>query len=85
MKPHVKNYFKYFGYVHQNEIMCENCGRVAQDLHHIEFGRYKRDDSVENIIALCRICHTLAHNNEIPRFVLQEIHNHNLDDSTRKR
>uniref|UniRef100_A0A6M3KN09 Putative homing endonuclease n=1 Tax=viral metagenome TaxID=1070528 RepID=A0A6M3KN09_9ZZZZ len=80
MKKHVKNYFKYFGYIHQNEIMCENCGRLAVDLHHIEYGRYKRDDSVENIIALCRDCHNKAHNSEIPKFLLQETHNYKLNE-----
>ena len=79
MKKHVSDYFKHFGYTHQGEVFCELCGRLAQDLHHIEYGRYKRDDSVENIIALCRPHHENAHAGIIAKYKLKEIHEDNLN------
>jgi len=42
MKKHIKNYFKHYGYIDQSEILCEVCGDPAKDIHHIEYGRYKR-------------------------------------------
>lgn len=78
MKKHVYNYFKHYGYVCQEEVMCEICGSPAQDLHHIQYGRYKRDDSVQNIIALCRHHHNEAHQNKLTREYLTKIHNDNL-------
>ena len=77
MKLHVKNYFKHFGYTHQEEIMCELCGRPAQDLHHIVpkgMGGSKKRDNVENIIGLCRTHHEEAHKGRIAQYKLKEIH-----------
>ena len=65
MKPHVKNYFKHFGYGEQDRIMCEVCNRVAKDLHHVKFKSRGGTDEVDNIIALCRECHDEAHNGEL--------------------
>lgn len=80
MTPHCKAYFKHFGYGEQDTIPCEVCGARAVDLHHIN-GRGKGKDVVENIIALCRLCHRKAHGLEktyLHKDVLQTIHNKNL-------
>ena len=67
MKKHVKNYFKHYGYVCQEEITCEKCGEPAVDIHHkIEKSicpKYgiKDFDDIDNLIALCRTCHEIAH------------------------
>jgi 5-methylcytosine-specific restriction endonuclease McrA len=67
MKPHVRNYFKAFGYDESSILICECCGVPASDVHHIEprssFGstRKKEQDAVDNLIALCRECHDEAH------------------------
>jgi len=60
MKPYIKKYFKYFGYDETDAIFCEVCGKIAQDLHHIQargMGGSKYRDNIENIMALCRPCH----------------------------
>lgn len=67
MRPHVKNYFKAFGYDESSLILCEICGRVGVDIHHIEprskFGIKNREDmdNVSNLACLCRKCHDDAH------------------------
>ena len=72
MQPHVKAYFKAFGYDESDEIMCEytHCWGIAVDIHHVEFrskfGSKRKDeqDSVTNLIALCRRHHDCAHGPE---------------------
>lgn len=60
MKKHTKLYLDYFGYDISSFIPCEVCGYEAKDLHHIEcrgMGGTKKEDTIENIMALCRECH----------------------------
>lgn len=60
MKKYVKKYFDYFGYDISDTILCECCGDVAVDIHHIErkgSGGSKLKDFIENLMALCRKCH----------------------------
>ena len=60
MKKHTMVYFKHFGYDISSFIDCEVCGRVGNDLHHIEargMGGTKTKDVIENLQALCRPCH----------------------------
>jgi len=67
VEKHVSNYFKAFGYDKSDTILCEACGAVSVDLHHIEprskFGKKHKDeqDHHSNVIALCRACHDDAH------------------------
>jgi len=67
MKKHIKNYFEYYGYVCQEEIYCEKCGEPAVDIHHIieksicAKRGVKDPDGINNLIALCRRCHDVAH------------------------
>jgi len=67
MQKHTKNYFEYYGYVCQEDISCEECGRPAVDIHHkvpksicAKHG-IKDPDDVDNLIALCRECHEKRH------------------------
>jgi 5-methylcytosine-specific restriction endonuclease McrA len=60
MKNHIKVYFKHFDYAVPSEVMCERCGSLAVDIHHIQ-GRGNDKDIIDNLMALCRKCHTLAH------------------------
>lgn len=71
--PHVKNYFEAHGYDKSSVIVCEACKvKAAVDIHHIiprsKFGRKRKDeqDAADNLIALCRGCHDLAHKNKLP-------------------
>ena len=41
---------------------CQSCGAMSNlEVHHKEFRSQSGDDSEENLITLCRSCHTLAH------------------------
>jgi len=68
VKPHIKNYFKAFGYDESSRILCEYCGSgIGVEIHHVEprssFGSKRKDeqDHVDNLIALCRLHHHNAH------------------------
>lgn len=65
MQKHVKNYFK----AHPNlsnadNIPCEACGAIAVDVHHIIFKSHGGGNEADNLIALCRTCHSKAHSNK---------------------
>lgn len=50
----------YFGYVLDDTVLCEVCGAVACDIHHLKargMGGRKNADTIENLQALCRKCH----------------------------
>jgi len=78
MQKHVKNYFDHFQ-LHEWEIFCEVCGALACDIHHIKFRSQGGGDEVENNIALCRVCHDMAHAHTIHREELFKIHNQKLN------
>ena len=65
MKPHVKNYLKAHGYGEQDFIPCEECGRQAVDIHHKIFRSQGGTDEADNLIALCRDCHDMAHGKKL--------------------
>ena len=60
---HVEIYMDFFGYCKDDVIVCERCNSKAVDVHHIH-GRGKDKNVIENLIALCRECHTLCHSNK---------------------
>lgn len=44
-----------------HEILCEVCSKKAVDIHHIDakgMGGSKTKDTIENLMAVCRSCHT---------------------------
>lgn len=60
MKKHVQIYLNEFNYDEGDFIPCEVCGRKAVDIHHIDargMGGSKLKDYIENLMALCRVCH----------------------------
>jgi len=61
MVKHKAKYIKFFNYGEQDFIPCEMCGQVAVDVHHITYRSSGGKDEIENLIALCRSCHSLAH------------------------
>jgi 5-methylcytosine-specific restriction endonuclease McrA len=77
MKRHTKLYFDYFR-CHGERILCECCENAeAVDIHHISnkgMGGSKTKDYIENLIALCRMCHDKAHKEIIKKDRLSEIH-----------
>ena len=60
MKKHTKIYLDHFGYYPGDHVPCEVCGAAAVDIHHIKargMGGSKTKDFIENLQALCRVCH----------------------------
>lgn len=60
MKPWTKLYLDYFGYDTSDFICCEVCGGRGIDVHHIEnrkSGGTKKEDTIENLMCLCRPHH----------------------------
>lgn len=67
MKNHTKVYFNHFGHQIIEDVFCENCGKPAGDIHHLEnrgMGGSKSKDLIENLMALCRECHSECHNSK---------------------
>lgn len=76
MKKHVKVYLKAHGYTEDDIILCERCGFVAVDIHHIDprgMGGSKTKDVIENLIALCRSCHEMAEAGIIDKAELKQV------------
>ncbi len=63
---------KHYGYGEQDFIPCAVCDSKAIDIHHLR-GRGKNKDVISNLIALCRTCHTKAHDNELTKEYLQKV------------
>ena len=60
MKNHTKVYLEYFDLSGQEFIQCECCDKPAVDIHHIQargMGGSQQKDRIENLMALCRLCH----------------------------
>lgn len=79
MQTYVVNYHKALGIDLGSWIACEVCGTTSVEIHHIiprsKFGskRKAEQDHISNLVALCRLCHNLAHDNVISKEKLQEI------------
>jgi hypothetical protein len=68
MKPHTKCYIDFFqkSGLEPHELMCEICGKgggssMNLDINHIEnrgMGGSKREEHIDNLMALCRSCHS---------------------------
>ena len=61
MKKHTKIYLEGMGYDTTDWIPCEVCQAQANSVHHIVprgMGGSKTADTIDNLMALCRQCHT---------------------------
>lgn len=78
MTKHVINYHKSLGIDLGSWIACEVCLGTSVEIHHIiprsKFGskRKEEQDHISNLVALCRLCHNLAHDNVISKEQLFE-------------
>ncbi len=79
MQKHVKNYLDLVGKDVTDFIGCEYCSAKAVDIHHViprsKFGKKRKDeqDHPNNLIALCRKHHDLAHSSKEFNESLKEI------------
>lgn len=67
MKKHIKIYLEHFDYDTDDFIPCEVCGSKAVDIHHIKargMGGSNDKDTIENLMALCRMCHMVMGDNK---------------------
>ena len=58
---HVLNYYKAFGYDESSFVPCEVCGSRANDIHHVIPRSLGGEDTVDNLVSLCRFHHDAAH------------------------
>ena len=82
MDKHKRNYIEANKVGEQEKILCEACNMdYAVDIHHIKYrSRYFKEDRDQdnNLIALCRDCHNMAHDEEIKPEELQKIADHRI-------
>ena len=74
MVPYKKKWLKYFDYGEQDFIQCENCHNPCADVHHLVFRSQGGNDSIENLMGLCRKCHDKAHADPEYNEYLKHIH-----------
>ena len=76
---HLKNYADYFDIGICDPIVCEYCQmNVASDIHHIRFRGQGGGDEIENLIGICRKCHSMAHTSKISADALRTVHLRNM-------
>lgn len=64
----------------RDRFRCRGCAKQAQEVHHIIFRSHGGGDEPDNLIALCRNCHEIAHGRRqgtMPAWVLQGMLQHN--------
>lgn len=82
MKKHTKLYHEYFMYEPGDWIGCEVCNKTAVDIHHIEargLGGSKYKDEPENLMALCRECHSYFGDKKQFKRMLRIMHYANIE------
>jgi hypothetical protein len=76
---HKQIYMKAFNIGPEDVVLCEVCGAVAVDVHHVLFKSQQGKDEIHNLILLCRYHHDMAHgkitNKELTRSRLYDIIN----------
>ena len=76
MKKYLRLVQKYWGYADQDIPLCWHCfNDFAVDWHHIEprrSGGSKMKDRIDNLIPLCRPCHTKAAQHKISKDKLKK-------------
>jgi hypothetical protein len=88
MKQHVKTYLQGFGYSIADFIPCEICEARAVDIHHIEargMGGTTQQESVSNLMALCRKCHDYYGDKKEFKEYLIEVHNNKLNGKSKSK
>lgn len=82
MKHHVQIYLNEMNYDITDFIPCELCNAKAVDIHHIDcrgIGGSKKKDTIENLMALCRICHIKFGDKKKYIDILNKVHSNKID------
>jgi 5-methylcytosine-specific restriction endonuclease McrA len=84
MKRHTRIYLEYFGYDTSDYIPCECCGAKAVDIHHLKPRGMGGDptgkrDTIDNLQALCRPCHSKYGDKEQYMEMLKLVHKQKMD------
>lgn len=58
MKEYIQTYLNHYGFTDISFIPCEVCKEKAVDIHHVEGRRGKLLNDPNNLVALCRECHS---------------------------
>lgn len=77
MRNYTKIYMDYFGYDLSSFICCEICGCQGVDVHHVEnrkSGGTKKEDTIENLMCLCRGHHIAYGDKKQYKEMLKEVH-----------
>lgn len=78
MKKHIKIYCDYFNIGEQDFPLCEWCqSKRAVDVNHIiprGMGGSKNKDYIENLVGMCRECHSKFEAKKISKEVLTKRH-----------
>ena len=82
MIKYKRTYLDYFGYGEQDYIPSEVSGKRAVDVHHLVFRSHGGSDEIENLIALTREEHDLAHRDQKFNEDLKKIHSNKLKECT---
>ena len=80
MQRHTLNYLQGMGFDTSDTILCEVCGKVAVDIHHINargMGGSNTADVIENLMGLCRKCHIEYGDKKQYKEFLKDIHANN--------
>ncbi len=87
MKKHIKEYYENLNLGEQDFVFCElhyitiGASIRATDIHHIIYRSHGGEDEFGNLIALCRRCHTHAHDEKISKDKLKEVHLEFINDT----
>lgn len=90
MQNHTKIYLEEFGFDQSDFIPCEICNNRAVDIHHITprgmgGDPLKKRDVIENLMALCRICHDQYGDKKQHKEMLLDVHAYNIHRNKIKR
>jgi hypothetical protein len=88
MRPYTRLYMTKMGYDESDFIPCEICKAKAVDIHHINargMGGTGTNDTIENLMALCRTCHVKYGDKKKFIDILQSIHNEMIANITKRR
>jgi len=76
MQTYTQVYFDFFGFDISDWIPCEVCQkRQATEIHHIEGRLGELLTKIENLVAICRLCHEKYGQKTKYLKFLQDIHN----------